>query len=306
MSSAVRRSPIRLARPYSPIPIAVLVLFVWWVVAHNSGSGWVQVLGEAVFGILLVGLFAPAAALARIRVDISHAPSDGVASAPIVLALHCSRRARITPVEPEGPETFLGRTSSGTDTELILLPPYRGVHDALVLDVATAAPFGLQWWARTLAIELPAPLHVAPKLGRPVRFPDWLDERAGLKGPANRADAGDARGVRNYRPGDRRQRVHWGATAHAGRLMVREMEEPTGQPVTLRVAVPVEVEAAERTAESALGTVVILLDRALSVVLATDESHGHVVKALSDRREAGRRLARAIGVNEDAVIEILP
>ena len=98
MNSTVRRSSIRPGRPFSPVPISVLILLVWWVVAHNSGSGWVQVLGDAVFGMLLIGLLAPAVSLARLRVELVNAPGDGAAGLPTGISLRTSARVRVKPV----------------------------------------------------------------------------------------------------------------------------------------------------------------------------------------------------------------
>jgi uncharacterized protein (DUF58 family) len=296
---------MRPARPLSPMLVSVMVLFVWWIVAHNSGSGWVQVLGDAVFGMLLVGLFGPAIALARLRVELLHSPSDAAAGLPVVIEIGATGRARVRPVEPKGPESLVGRRRSGSDHDVTLLPDHRGVYAEIVLDVATAAPFGLQWWTRRVALPLPATLHVAPRLGQAIQLPYWVDDRTGAAGSATPAEAGDARGVRDYRPGDRRRRVHWGATAHAGRLMVREMEEPSAQPVILRVALPADPDLAERTAECALATTVKLLDRGVRIELATMESGGEVVRPVADRREAGRRLARATGGPGAAAVELL-
>ena len=76
--------------------------------------------------------------------------------------------------------------------------------------------------------------------------------------------------------------------------MVRELERPSAEPVTLTVRLPRDPEEAERAAERALGTVVRLLDRGASVILATLEASGPVVGGVADRRSAGRRLARAV------------
>ena len=295
---------MRPARPLSPIPIAVGVLFIWWVVARNSGSGWVQALGDAVFGLVSIGLFGPAVALARIRIDPVQVPQDGAAGSPVVAHVAVSGRARVRPIEPPGPEALVGPTRDRPD-DVTLLPARRGCHERLELEVATAAPFGLQWWCRRITLSLPAPLHVAPRMGSPMPLPNWIDDRDGRSGTPSPAEAGDARGVREYLPGDRRKRVHWASTAHTGRLMVREMEAPSSLPVTLKVSLPREPEAAELTAERALGTVVGLVDRGATVVLATTETTGEIVSPVADRREAGRRLARATDGDGSGRLELL-
>ena len=109
-----------------------------------------------------------------------------------------------------------------------------------------------------------------------------------------RADEGVPRGARPYVPGDTRRLVHWRATAHTGRLMVRELEQPAAEPVTITVELPRDPDAAERVAEGALGSVVALLERGAPVLLGTTEASGPVLGAVADRRGAGRRLARAV------------
>lgn len=75
--------------------------------------------------------------------------------------------------------------------------------------------------------------------------------------------------------------------------MVRETEGPAGQPVTVRVTLPDDVDQAERVAERALGTVVALLARGRPVELATTETAGERVGPVAGALEAGRRLAFA-------------
>jgi uncharacterized protein (DUF58 family) len=104
----------------------------------------------------------------------------------------------------------------------------------------------------------------------------------------------EVRGTRQYRPGDSRRHMHWPATAHAGELMVRELEGPAAEPLTVSVRLPPDPEDAERVAERALGTVLRLFDRGGPVVLATREVPGPVTAMVTDRRATGRRLARAV------------
>jgi uncharacterized protein (DUF58 family) len=215
-----------------------------------------------------------------------------------------STRVRVKPLEPPGPQSFVGahREPGGngsrpaiTDAAAItLLPEGRGVYDRVVLQVATAAPFGLLWWRKTVVVPLPRSLHVGPRLGRPLALPVGRQDTSGEGVLDASVQIGEPRGVRPYRPGDHRRWVHWPATAHSGELMVREMEGPTAEPVTLEIHLPADAEAAERMAERAMATVVALVDRGASVLLATTEASGPKVATVGDRRSAGRRLARAI------------
>jgi len=289
----------RLARPSrnaAPVVVAIAVLGIWWLVAHNGGSGWVQALGDVVFGTLFIGIFGPGVVLTLAKVRIAGAPVDGIAGAPVDFRIEASTRLLVCGRAPFDGEAFVGPVGRrpAPDNAVPLVPERRGVYDAVMLDIATAAPFALQWWTRRVALRLPSTLHVAPRTGRPASFPLRADEDTGATVDWIQTDAGQPRGARPYQPGDSRRRVHWSATAHAGELMVRELERPSAEPVTLTVLLPQDPREADRVAERALGTITRFLERGSTVLLATVEASGPVTASVADRRAAGRRLARAV------------
>jgi uncharacterized protein (DUF58 family) len=275
---------------------SVLIVVLWWLIAHNAGSGWVQLLGDLVFAALLIGILGPGLVVTRARVSLRSAPGDGVAGLPVSLRVESGTRLRIRPVEPPGPDMFVGPRSRRDAAEelVVLLPAHRGVHTSLTLDIASAAPFALQWWTKRLRLPLPAALHVAPRCGEAQPVARRPDDGTGDGVEHQRVPTGLPRGARPYVPGDARRLVHWRSTAHVGRLMVREVERPAASPVTITVELPDDPDAAERVAEDALGSVVQLLQRGDPVLLGTREVSGPVYEPVADRRGAGRRLARAV------------
>jgi uncharacterized protein (DUF58 family) len=304
------RGFVRPVRPLVPIGSSVLVVLGWGIVAHNSGAGWVQALGDVVAGTLLLGLLGPGLVLFRARVRVATVPTDGTAGLPTDIHVVSSSRVRLSPVHPPGPDSFVGPAGVPGPAEgdtLTLIPERRQVLSHITVDVASAAPFGLLWWRRRMRLALPSELLIGPKLGRSVELPRQEDERSGDSALRSPRDIGEPRGVRPYRPGDSRRWVHWPATAHSGELMVREMEGPTAEPVVVVVTLPADEEAAEAVAERAFGTLVALFDRGTSVFLTTVEAAGLCTAPVSDRRSAGRRLARAVGTSgrfmEDPTME---
>jgi uncharacterized protein (DUF58 family) len=286
----------RPARPRGPIVVSVLIVALWWLIAHNAGSGWVQLLGDLVFGALLVGIVGPCLPVMRARIFVRSAPGDGVSGLPVSLRVQSTSRLRVRPVEPPGPDMFVGpRSRKGADDELVVLvPTHRGVHASVTLDIASAAPFALQWWTKRVRLPLPSALHVAPRCGAAQRAPGRPDDQVGVGNEQPRVEAGLPRGARPYVPGDARRLVHWRSTAHAGRLMVRDVEQPVAEPVTISVELPADPDAAERVAEGALGSVAALVQGGATVLLWTREASGPVFGPVVDRRTAGRRLARAV------------
>lgn len=279
---------------------ALAVIGTWWIVAHNGGSGWIQVLGDLVFGALFIGVLGPAVLLRRAEVKVVSTPADATTGLPMELWVDGSTRLRVRPTDmAASKDQFVGpnrKRRSGAES-ITLLPDHRGVYDSLTLDLATAAPFGVQWWTRRVTLPLPAALHVAPRLGPAVSLPPRRDELSGDSSQRIPADVGEPRGVRPYRPGDSRRHVHWPSTAHGRELMVRELEGPTAEPVTVTISLPDDPDRAERIAEQALGTVVRLIDRGTPVLLETTESTGPLKAQTNDRRSAGRRIARAVATS---------
>src|SRR5690348_16690886 len=117
--------------PLAPIGVSVAVLGMWWLVAHNGGSGWVQALGDVVFGALFIGILGPCLMLVRAKVEVVTAPADATAGLPVQLKVRSNTRLRVRPLTPEGPEAFVGPARRGEGTELTLIPSKRGVWHIL-------------------------------------------------------------------------------------------------------------------------------------------------------------------------------
>lgn len=274
----------RPARPWGSIPATMVITAIWWLVAHSSGQGWVQALGELVFGGLVVGVVGPWLVVRRASATIVSSPADATTGQPVELELKRSGPLRVS---------VAGGAAVSAD-RVSFTPSRRGVHDKLTVVVATAAPFGLQWWSRRLVVDLPRPLYVAPAAGRarPPSAPAGNDATPGAQ--VRRAPDGDLRAPRPYLAGDARNTVHWPATAHTGSLMVRDLEARTGPPAEVTVSLPDEPDAAETAAGAALAEVLSLLDAGRPVMLTTDEATGRRAGWVTDPRTARRRMAAAV------------
>lgn len=286
-------------RPLGRVTGALALGVAWFVVAHEGGSGWVQLLGDILAGTLFVGLAGGALPCARARVEVTSSPADAVAGLPLRLRVSANTRLRLRPVDPPGPPAFVGG-HRGVPDEVTVVPEHRGVYGELVAELASAAPFGMLWWRRTVRSSLPGEMVVGPRLGAGRRVEPTPEDGIGGAPVPVPAVVGEARGVRDYHSGDHRRWVHWPATAHRGELSVREMEAPASEPVVVEAVLPVDPESAEREAETVLGTVVALLGAGREVVLVTTEAGGARRAPVADRRAAGRRLARAVAVTVTA------
>jgi uncharacterized protein (DUF58 family) len=276
---------------------SLITMVAWAGVAHSSGSGWVQSVGALLGAFLLVGLLAPGVPAARAMLHCTVSPSDARAGEPFQLTIEVDRPIRLRPVHPVGSEHQAGGHQRGTRTVTLgCTPARRGVLDAMVVEVASSAPFGLLWWARDIELVLPRPLHVAPRVGGNDGPTTTTSDAIGEAMQRVPSGIGEPRGVRPYSPGDPRHAVHWPATAHAGTLMVRESERQTDEPIVVELVLSQDPAAAENEAEHMMATVGDFLARQRPVVLITSEPGGRVVRLVSDPVDLGRRLARAVPV----------
>lgn len=286
-----RGSPPRPRRAAGPVAGALVALLAWAAVAHNSGVGWVQSLGALLAGIFLIGLVMPGLVVWRVRCTVTGAPRDAPAGEPTALTLEVSAPVAVQLLFPPGPEVITG---SHRSCRIPFTPARRGVIDTAVVQVASAAPFGLLWWTKRITLPLPSPVAVAPPIGSIVGTHPNVESVQGDDHLRVYQRVGDSRGVRPYQPGDRRHWVHWPATAHTGSLMVREMEGPAHRPVTIRAFLPADFDAADAAAAQAMGSVAEHLARGQPVILVTLEPGREVVEEVRSISDAGRRLARAL------------
>jgi len=278
-----------------PVAGSMITMTAWAAVAHSSGSGWVQAVGALLGAFLLVGLIAPAWPARLAHLTCTASPADGRAGTAVELVFEADRPVRVRPIFPAGPDHQAGGGQRGSRSVMLAVTPRRrGVLDAVVVEVGSSAPFGLLWWAREFELPLPRLLHVAPRSGPSGDSLDTADDAPGEAAPRVPSGIGEPRGIRPYAPGDPRRAVHWPATSHAGRLMVREAERPTDDPVFVEVVLPRDPAAAEAEAERVMAGVCECLARRQAVVLATREEAGRVVRPVADQIDLGRRLARAV------------
>ncbi len=262
-------------------------------IARSTGSGWVTVLLCGVVGCLAFGAVGPMLSVRRAAVSVT-APRDATVDQPTVVTLALTAgfglRARL--VDPPGDWVAAVAPTSG---EVLVRPTRRGVLDVVTVEVSSAAPLGLLWWRRTLAVRLDAPLEVGPRrLDASVEDLSW-------SGAAGSSDAvgswpGDqtVRSVRPYLPGDAARLVHWPATARWGDVMVREMEDPELPRLAVIADLRLGGGRAEDAASRAAGLAEAALGQGVPVWLLTAERAGGVSAQVTSSRQAGRRLARAV------------
>ena len=179
------------------------------------------------------------------------------------------------------------------DSTLSLLPRWRGRYRLDGVRCRVTGPFGL-WTARQrIVVPQEAELPIGPERRR---LPSELDrvlvaQVADATGH-RRTQRPDDVGLREHTAGDSLHRVHWGATARAGQLMVRAEEPEDRAPVQLvvdrtlgtgRRRTLVGQGGHEVTTDEGLEAVVSTAAAVESSLLAQTDVHVEIVDHTGDR-----------------------
>ncbi len=288
----------RLVRPCAvraPAVAIVVMAMLLTILARTTGSGWLVVMASGLVPLFVLGAVAPVVPLLRAGVTLGF-PSDAMVGRAVVVEVTIDGRARGLMLRLRDPATAWIHGEGPSSGTVPAVPARRGVWTAVVVELRSAAPFGLVTWRRTVRVPLVRPLEVAPVpiAGRaPLSRHDPRGDAA--EGGGSRRGGETVRGIRAYAPGDPYRLVHWPATARWGDVMVRELDDDVPPRLVLVVELPGDdPDAAEELASRAAGLADDALAAARQVVVATVEATGAVTAVVETPTDAGRRLARAV------------
>jgi uncharacterized protein (DUF58 family) len=300
-SSPAPPSAERPARAHGPgdLTITAVALFALgaYGVAAGSVTGEERAVAVGVFSFTLfaIGLVWPIVALARVELSVT-APPDATVGDEVPLRVAVRGRARRVEVRVLDPTGRWWRTAIPTEGVVPHLATRRGVFDHVRVQIRSSAPLGVFVRTRQARVALPWPITVAPRARaaavtvRPV--PPRVEMPSELAVAGTGSDA--VRAVRHYVPGDPARLVHWPTSARRGSLVVREHDPPANEGIALVVDLTGWEDHAEAAASVAAGVGGAVLARGGRLVLATNEQTGPQCGPVGDRRELGRRLARAV------------
>lgn len=288
--------PANVSRPALSLAAVAFALFG---VARTTGSGWLIVILTGIAAVVALASLLPPFGLRKVRVSVE-APREGTVGRTAELTLDvtsggASRPVKLLPLGFEGPWTGVVTPAHG---RLPLVPLRRGVYTSVLLDVRSAAPFGLVWWKRRVLVELARPFEVGPMpINVRLDAPRGSEDTGTDDGRVASASADAVKTVREYVAGDPIKLIHWPATARAGELMVKELEAPVAPvlciAVDLRTARLDDV-AVEGAASRAAGLALAAINAGVPVTLLTAEASGPRSGPVSSAGDVNRRLARAI------------
>lgn len=284
----------------------VLITFGMGFAAINTGNNLLYLLLGMLLSIILLSGFLSEAAIHNAFGRRLGLP-EAFAGRPVEVGLELrntgrrlsgySLRAR-EHIEEAGvvqsPQVVFHLPPGATRTSpLTLTFPRRGFVRSFGVRVETEFPFSLFEKARLF--EAPADYLVYPALLPVVELEPLLRRLAGEVDSTRRAGRGlDPWGVRDSRPGDPPNRIHWKLTAKRGRPMTREFEDQQGREVRMllvNAAVDGDAERTEQAISLAATLTVALEGQGLRPRLASLDTHGAPEPALTERERILAHLA---------------
>ena len=248
----------RLGKPM----LLILLCGVLYLIAANSGAGWLYVVSAIVGATVAVSIAAPPWSARGIEV-VRRAPVIGRAGEPLRCALEVRNTGRLARHLLEIRDGFAGDVGRGVvarvrggatvRVEYVMENPRRGVYSGGEVVVESGAPFGLFYGRRRIRAASSTVIHprtfdvaaLPPSVSLDVEQGDHSEAPTLLRG-----HGGEFWGIREYRPGDPARLVAWRRSAHglsAGRLAVRELAQETHPP--FKIAMNLDASAPREARE---------------------------------------------------------
>jgi uncharacterized protein (DUF58 family) len=239
--------------------------------AINTGNNLLYLLVGAILGFIVLSSWLSEKTIQRLEIQ-RRVPRGVTVGHPVRISYHVWNRKKRIPTlatfltEAGLPgSAFLSRVGAG-DTATVKSENHfihRGVYPLDALTLSTAFPFGM--FTKKRDVHLPGELVIWPRSDRQVSLPlspgghGRPRQVAAVQGAAGAR--GEYRSLREYRPGDDPNDIHWRSTARRGQPVVKEYDQDAGE--ALWFCLDTRTEPGER-AEGAIQTVASLAATAVS------------------------------------------
>jgi uncharacterized protein (DUF58 family) len=235
----------RIAKPAFVVCLGLIV----YLIAVNSGAGWLYVVAAGIEAIVIVSAPLPWWNVRSIELT-RRAPFQATAGEPLECALEIRNRGRLPRYLLEVEDSFAEGTGRAVALRIgsrephavryAVESPRRGIYSGGDILVESGAPFGLFYARRR--IQVSSDVVVYPRTFDVAGLPPSAivdaerGDRSSESSTLHRGYSGELWGVREYRPGDPARLVAWKRSARglpAGRLAVVELAQETHPPLVV-------------------------------------------------------------------------
>ena len=268
--------------------VGVFGLFLWSSVSESEARWIFGVVGGVILALFLVDTVVAQWSAKRVRLAASVPPTSWAGDTVTCrLSIGGVRRpvgVRMASVRGSRPVLMSAPAEGALETPTLK----RGVFRYAIFETTVFGPLGLAEITRTDSVLLEAPITVGP-LVHPGLAGDPPHPSRGRVLPDPTALAG----IRPYRAGDTRRRVHALQSARHGALLVRDEDRLAHESVELVVALGTG-EGAEGVAGRAAARALDHVSARRPLMLVTREAEGLKRAVVRSADDVARRLAMAV------------
>jgi uncharacterized protein (DUF58 family) len=235
----------RIAKPAFVVCLGLVI----YLIATNSGAGWLYVVAAGIGGVVAVSASLPWWNVRAVQVVARRAPMVATAGEPLECSLEIKNTGRLARHLLEVEDRFAGddrralalrvRRDEPHVVRYTVENPRRGIYAGGEVVVESGAPSGLFYGRRRSFVA--SEIVVYPRTFVVAGLPPSavVDAERGDKSESStlhRGHGGEFWGVREYRPGDPARLVAWKRSARgllAGKLAVVELAQETHPPLVL-------------------------------------------------------------------------
>jgi len=281
----VRRPGLRrIAKPAFVVCLGLIL----YLIATNSGAGWLYVVAAGIGAVVIVSAPLPWWNVRGIEAE-RRAPVQATAGEPIECTLELRNTKRLARYLLEVEDRFAGGAGRAVAVRVgskepeavryAIENPRRGVYSGGEILVESGAPFGLFYARRRTRVG--SEVVVYPRTFDVAGLPPSavVDAERGDRSESStlhRGHGGELWGVREYRPGDPARLVAWKRSARglpAGRLAVVELAQETHPPFVVALNLDPQAPREAREMVVSLGASLLLYGLGEGREVGADAGH---------------------------------
>ncbi len=228
----------------------ILGLLLFFIAAHESGSGFVQIVGAVLFAAIISNSLISFSRVRHARITVTSVPYDGTTNHNIHIGVTGNKDILVTLDSGKTKSAFVQKDK---ETIFSVKPSHCGLYKEIDLIVVSSYPFGLITFHKKVTCHFPTILYVAPEptITEKAEFElNSLTKEA--KSARRNSNSGNLKSIVEYQPGDSISAISWSKTAQMQQLLTKTHEAQTrNENYLIEIRVPERADPA--TTEHYLG-----------------------------------------------------
>lgn len=281
---------------HSLLLFAAIFLFLlgFFIAAHESGSGFVQIVGAVLFSMVLTNAVLSFFHLKSSSVTIISVPTDATTNQEFNIVLRGTKNTFLTLPDDEKNSFFFG----DEEKEFSIKPSYCGLYQNAEFILSSSYPFGIIALQKKITCSFPNQVYVAPqelKTQETDRKIESITKEADFV--YRNSNSGNLKSIVDYQPGDLLSSISWSKTAQTQQILVKTHEEQMGS-LNCRIEISIpnisDLDAIEHYLGERLYMIIATMEKGFNVTLRARKSDSYTDFQISNKLQAKRLIASLV------------